>query len=169
MVHKYRNLAFALPLIFSAASLKAESVSESDLALADQHIDTPVEVVKEQPQEAWVLADDYALENPVVAIALYAPENDPRTAQAQAVLEGWFAARNIPTKTFFGVSKTGIGASYYVKGLAFGPTVVNPKVALPKMQGAAEVYPDAWKEELTRKSEEKADQHREGEYIAALN
>ncbi|MBO6655894.1 MAG: hypothetical protein JJ934_03320 [Pseudomonadales bacterium] len=128
----------ALTLVFCPATSSEEVVSQTSSKL-DGEIETPV-------MEVWEIAGDYALEHPVVAIALYAPKGDPRIEQARAALESWFAERSIPTKTFIGESKGGgYGASYYVKGLAFGPAPINAK-ALPNMEGAARVYPSAWPE-----------------------
>lgn len=94
--------------------------------------------------EAWVQADEYALHNPVVAIALYGPKDHPDLEKAKTMLESWFAQRNTPTKTFIGENHAGgFSVGFYVKGVAYGPTAVN-KDAIPNMERAAYVLPGAW-------------------------
>lgn len=159
-LNRIKTLAAALPLAFSAAITHAEEPEISAYA-PESEVTTPIQ------KEAWDLADDYALENAVVAIALYAPENHPDIEHAQAVLEGWFAHLGIPTETFIGISENGgFKAGYFVKGVAYGPTVVNPSVAIPKMQQAATDFPSAWESELMAA---KADEPATEEYLLVAN
>lgn len=138
-LNRFKTLAAALPFAFTAAVANADDVSQVTYT-PDAMVDTPVEVEK----AVWMRAADYAEENKVVAIALYAAAGDPNIDKIEASLEGWFAQRGVQAETFVGEGVgNGYAVTFYIKGIQLGTTPVNAE-AMPNMQKAVDLLPGVW-------------------------
>jgi len=105
-----------------------------------------------QNKEAWMKAQDYSLENPVVAFAVYGRTPDMTCKQIGEKIKSGYAERGIRSVYFLAnEDHMGSAIGLYIKGVPYGPKAIGE--IIPVLKEVAAHYSEALPEQLVRRSE----------------